>query len=315
MIMELIISENISQPINQMGQSKNHLSYVLITAAKNEEDYIRGTIESVAAQNITPELWVIVSDASTDKTDEIIKEYAAQYSFIKYVRAADQAERNFASKAFAINIGYKHIRNVEYNFIGILDADVTFQPDYIETIMKKFAEDPKLGIAGGIFYDVYNGKRHKVNPSVHSVRGAVQLFRRECYEDVNGMLPLRKGGIDTFAEISARKHGWKVKTFFDAEVLHHRCTGTSSMNLFQHKYRQGIVEHSLGYHPLYQAVKCCIRIFEKPYIIGAALRFAGYWNSYLKKETPTVPEDFFKFIRHEQKLRLRKVFFFKNKAF
>ena len=55
---------------------KNFL-YVLLTAAKNEEDFIKKTIESVISQSILPVKWVIVSDASKDGTDDIIKEYAS----------------------------------------------------------------------------------------------------------------------------------------------------------------------------------------------------------------------------------------------
>jgi len=144
-----------------------NISYVLLTAAKNEEKYIRQTIESIVSQKILPEKWVIVSDASTDSTDDIIQEYAYKFSFIQYVRATDQSKRDFASKTFALNIGYKYLKDLDYNFIGFLDADVTFSPIYYETILNKFLLDLKLGVAGGIFYDVYDGKRHKIPISYH----------------------------------------------------------------------------------------------------------------------------------------------------
>lgn len=275
-------------------------SYVLLTSAKNEEEFIKGTIESVLSQNLKPERWVIVSDASTDRTDEIIQEYATKNSFIKYIRVTDQDKRNFASKAFALNNGYTYLKDLDYNYIGILDADVTFDANYYETILNKFILYPKLGVAGGRFYDVYDGKKHRINGSYHSVRGAVQFFRRKCYEDINGILPLPRGGIDTYAEISARQHGWQVRTFNDAVVYHHRCTGTASMNLLSHKFRQGLVEYSLGYHPIYQVLKCFGRITEKPYLIGAIFRFFGYWWANIKKEKRTVSTEFLDYIRDEQ---------------
>ncbi len=284
------------------------LSYVLLTAARNEENYIRQTIESVVSQKISPEKWVIVSDGSTDGTDNIIKEYADKYHFIKYVRATDQAKRSFSSKAFALNIGYEHLKGLTYNFIGNLDADVTFNPDYYEIILQKFLSDNKLGIAGGIFYDVYNGKPYKITPRYHSVRGAVQLFNRKCYEDINLWLPLPKGGIDAYAEISARQHGWKARTFDDVEVFHHRVTGTASTGLLNYRFRAGIIEYTLGYHSLFQAVKCIGRISERPFLIGAILRFAGYCWASLKREKRNIPKEFFDYIRKEQRGRLKKIF-------
>ena len=36
--------------------------YVLVTAARNERDYIQLTLESVVAETVKPQMWVIVSD-------------------------------------------------------------------------------------------------------------------------------------------------------------------------------------------------------------------------------------------------------------
>lgn len=52
-------------------------NYILITAAKNEDAYIERTIiVSVINQTLLPENWIIISDGSTDNTDDIIKRYA-----------------------------------------------------------------------------------------------------------------------------------------------------------------------------------------------------------------------------------------------
>ena len=48
---------------------------------------------------------------------------------------------------------------------------------------------------------------------MRSVAGAVQLFRCECYEGIGGISPLRNGGEDWCAEVSARMMGWTVKAF------------------------------------------------------------------------------------------------------
>ena len=49
-------------------------TYVLITPARNEAQFIELTIKAVVAQTIRPIRWIIVSDGSTDGTDEIVRQ-------------------------------------------------------------------------------------------------------------------------------------------------------------------------------------------------------------------------------------------------
>ena len=49
----------------------NRLQYVLVTPARNEEKNIERLIQCVVAQTVRPSKWIIVSDGSTDGTDEI----------------------------------------------------------------------------------------------------------------------------------------------------------------------------------------------------------------------------------------------------
>src|SRR5437667_7544125 len=122
--------------------------YVLISPARNEALYIGKTIESVIAQTVHPVKWVIVSDGSTDGTDNVVKKYAAQHDWIELVRQPQRMERHFAGKAAAFNAGYARVKDLEYEVIGNLDADISFDEDYFAFLMSKFAENPGLGVAG-----------------------------------------------------------------------------------------------------------------------------------------------------------------------
>ena len=102
------------------------------------------------------------------------------------------------------------------------DADVTFDENYFESILTQFHENPSLGISGGVICDVINGKiNHHVISADWSVSGAIQLFRRKCYEDIGGYIPIKRG-IDAIAEVMARMQGWEVRSFPEFKVLHHR---------------------------------------------------------------------------------------------
>ncbi|MCU7495170.1 MAG: glycosyltransferase family 2 protein [Ignavibacteria bacterium] len=286
-------------------------SYVLITAAKNEEIFIENTIKSVLKQSVLPLKWVIVSDGSTDCTDEIVSRYEAEHDFIQLHRVTSAEGRNFASKVYAINIGYDMLRDLEYDFLGILDADITFEPDYYKKLISEFDKDPDLGLAGGQIFDLYDGKMHKGINSGNSVGNAIQFFRRECFDRLGGLTPIANGGEDGVAEISVRMHGWQVKSISHLMVLHHRRTGTAVLNVLNFKFRQGAVEYSLGYHPFFQVLKCIFRMKEKPYVIGSICRFAGFWWTTLKKEERPVSSDFVRYVRKEQIERIANIVYFK----
>src|SRR5262245_15928650 len=126
-------------------------SYVLITPARNEARFIELTLKSMVAQTVPPLKWVIVSDGSTDGTEEIVSRYAAQHSWIELVRLPERKERNFAGKVLAFNAGRARLADVKYEVIGNLDGDVSFDADYFEFLIGKFSESPRLGVAGTPF--------------------------------------------------------------------------------------------------------------------------------------------------------------------
>src|SRR5437773_10437172 len=127
------------------------LRYVLITPARNESAFIEETIRSVVSQTVLPLRWVIVSDGSTDGTDDIVHKYALKHPWIELVRTPERKERHFAGKVYAFNAGYERVRGLEYEVIGSLDADITFDEQYLSFLVKKFAEYPRLGVAGTPF--------------------------------------------------------------------------------------------------------------------------------------------------------------------
>src|SRR5260370_38222633 len=163
--------------------------YTLVTAAYNEEAYIERTIQSLSAQTLPPQRWAIVSDGSTDRTDEIVQSYAARHPFIQLIQIRDKHTRNFAAQVQAINLGCSHLQRGDYQFIGNVDADVSFEPSYYSRLLAKFDEDPQLGLAGGFICEEKDGefKSRRAN-SVRSVAHAVQMFRREGFESLGGRL-------------------------------------------------------------------------------------------------------------------------------
>ncbi len=285
------------------GASANN-KYVLVTAAYNEEAFIEKTIVSIVSQTLLPVKWVIVSDGSTDRTDEIVREYADRHEFISLLRLEDRHALSFASKVNALNSGFAQLTTVEYGFMGILDADVFVEPFYYRTLLDRFNRDPELGLAGGLVYDQHQGRSEaRVGNSIRSVAGAIQLFRRECHEVLGGFLPLEYGGEDWWAETKVRMNGWRVEAFPDLIVLHHRATGTAG-GLIRYWYRQGLMDFSLGSHPLFEIFKLVRRLPATPFILGALSRLTGFVFACCRGGRRPVPEEFVTFLRNEQKGRM-----------
>src|SRR5439155_15286217 len=127
------------------------MNYVLVTSARNEETVIEHTLRSVVAQTVPPLRWVIVDDGSTDRTAEIVRDYVRRYDWIVLLRRPRRVDRNFAGKVHAVNAGLEAMKDLSFEVFGNLDADVSFEPDYMEFLLQKFEHDPRLGVAGTPF--------------------------------------------------------------------------------------------------------------------------------------------------------------------
>ena len=164
----------------------NPLRLVLITPARNEAEFIEKTINSVIKQSIRPVKWVIVSDGSIDDTNEIVAKYCDRYSWVEAVFLPLRRERHFAGKVHAFNAGYQKIQNLDYDVLGSLDGDISFDdPDYFAFLLEKFTADPQLGVAGTPFAEEGKTYDYRFSSRTH-VSGACQLFRKECFQAIRG---------------------------------------------------------------------------------------------------------------------------------
>jgi len=280
-------------------------TYVLITAARNEERHVRNTLQSVVDQTCLPKKWVIVSDGSTDLTDQYVRDFASRYSFIQLLRLDNAEERSYSNRAVALNVGYAELSHIDCDYVGVLDADISLPPNYYEELITSFHMQPRLGIAGGVIVeDRGRGWQTRYAESGSEVAGAIQFFRRTCYEDIGGYMSLKCGGPDVIALTVARQKGWQVRTFMHLRVCHHRRTGTAGVSEPRAKFRQGVQDYFLGYHPVFELGKCFRRILEPPYGIGSLLRLCGYLWPRIKGERPAVPADFLRKFRQQQMRRL-----------
>ena len=289
-----------------MSNSAN-LRYTIITPARNEEDYIEKTIQSVVSQKVLPVKYVIVSDGSTDRTEEIVEKYLPDNPWLELVRKSGQRTRQFGAKVHCFNTGFEKLSGVDYDVVGNLDADISFEPDYFEFLMEKFAADPKLGVAGTPFVERDSHYDYRFT-NIQHVSGACQMFRAECFEEIGRYTPIPGGGIDWVAVTTARMKGWNTRTFTERTCLHHRPMGTGTSGSLKAILRAGKKDYFLGGGLLWQCFRALFQMTRRPYILIGTLLFAGYlWGLVTRCERP-ISDELMKFHRGEQNRRLRQFF-------
>lgn len=284
-------------------------SYVLITPAKNEAKFIEQTIRSMTAQTYRPARWVVVSDGSTDGTDEIVSKYTGEYPWIELVRLPERGERHFAGKVLAFNAGLAKLADAGYEVVGNLDADVTFEPEHFCYLVSKFAEDQRLGVVGAPFREGSEQYDYRFT-NIENVWGGCQLFRKGCFEEIGGYVPVRGGCVDHIAVVSARMKGWKTRTFTEKVCLHHRVMGTAQTSGVAAKFKTGVKDYSVGNHPVWELFRAAYQMSQRPLVIGGAALGLGYFWSMMRRAERPVSREFVVFTRQEQMQRLEK--FFKN---
>ena len=281
--------------------------YVLVTPVRDEEATIGRTIASVVAQTVRPREWVIVSDGSTDGTDGIILAAAAEHPWIRLLPLTPRPGRSFAAVVLNTERGIRHLQCGDYAFLGLLDSDVEFQPDYFEEIIRRFVAEPSLGLAGGVVIDV-GLPRDRFPRNRIDVPGAVQFFRRECFEAIGGLVPVPEGGWDGLTCAMARMRGYRTRLFTDLVVDHLKPRNVSQGGVVRRKWQMGVRDYVLGYHPLFELVKCVSRLPDRPLLIGAAAWWVGYVGSALARRQRMIAPDVVAHIRQEQMERVKSMF-------
>lgn len=276
--------------------------YVVITPVRDEEAYIRGTIESMVQQTFPPEEWILVDDGSTDGTASVIEEYASRYSWIRVVQLANRGHRKAGGGVVdAFNKGYCELKSRDWKFIVKFDGDLTFEADYFAKCLQQFEYDATLGVGGGTICHIINGiKQPEECPTFH-VRGATKIYRRQCWDAIGGLWPAP--GWDTADEVKASRLGWNTKSFPFLQLIHHRRTGSAD-GIWAGLVKDGRADYICGYHPLFMLAKCAVRVARRPYLIGSTGLLFGFLSGYWKRIPQLDDRQTIEYLRRQQLNRL-----------
>jgi biofilm PGA synthesis N-glycosyltransferase PgaC len=280
--------------------------YVLLTAAKDEEAYIEEVIASVLRQTVLPVAWFIVDDGSSDRTASIIERYALDHPFIHLQSAGSRGGRNFGSQYKAIMAAYDLAKPLEFDFVGVVDADTVLErKDYCELLLAEFERNPRLGIGGGFICERPRGVWEPRPDNSEDSVAAGAIFRRSCFDQSGGFSPLQYGGSDWLIQLDAKMAGWEIMTRPHLHVLHYRPT-SSAGGIWRGRFRAGLMDASFGSHPVFEFFKCGRRVMNHPLFLGSVVRFCGFLWWKLTARKPLIPADKVAFLRKEQLAKLRR---------
>jgi glycosyltransferase involved in cell wall biosynthesis len=260
-------------------------AYVIVTAAHNEDANLDRLFGCVRAQTVKPLAWIIVSDGSTDGTDDLARRLAADTPWVRFLRRekpageAKRIEKVAPGKVGAIGAAVASCGGLDYDFLAILDADVTVGPTYYERVLQRFGADPALGLAGGMVWNILpDGSPARggfKNPD--AVGGPIQMFRRRCYEDIGGYKPY--GHEDGRACADARRRGWTVRSFPDIRADHHvPVIGYASTiaSMVPTDFYLGQMHYVMRMPLWFDAIMALRECFQKPFVLAGVSLFAGH---------------------------------------
>ena len=159
-----------------------------------------------------PREWLIVDNGSLDATGETASEIARELPFAKTIHlpALKSAAIRGAPIVAAFEAGVGAL-DPGAEIIVKLDADVSFEEDFFERIVRAFEADPSLGIAGGTCYEQDSaGEWRPTFATRDHVRGATRAYRAECFAAVTPLEP--RMGWDGIDELKAQVAGWSTRT-------------------------------------------------------------------------------------------------------
>lgn len=276
------------------------LTYLAITPARDEEGYLPGLIQSITAQTRLPKLWILIDDGSTDATPRIMDEAAARHPWIRVHHVRREGKRDPGGEGVLMKFLRAEDRS-SADFIFRLDADISFGPNFAESLIREFRRRPSLGIASAVLYEPNGGEWKRAGNAGFHTRGATKVYSRECFRAIGG---LTNGlGWDTIDEARAAMLGFTTRSFAHIRARHHRPAGAAG-GRWRIGMGQGIAAYQAGYSPLFMMVRAAYNVKDKPYLLRSALLLVGYFQGYLCGHKRSADPLLVKFIRRHQRRRL-----------
>jgi glycosyltransferase involved in cell wall biosynthesis len=267
------------------------------------------TLETVTRQSEPPALWVIVDDGSTDRTPEILLEWASRFDYIRIVTRPDRGVRKVGPGVIdAFYAGYETIDPGNFDFVCKLDLDLEIPPRYFQILMDQMDANPRLGTCSGKPYMQLAGKLVSEFCGDENSVGMTKFYRVRCFEEIGGFVrQVMWDGIDGHR---CRMLGWVAASYDEPDLrfIHLRPMGSSHKGMITGRMRHGFGQYFMGTSPTYMTASAVFRMSRPPFLIGGAAMWWGYAKSMLQRAPRYDDPEFRRFLRryHWQCLVLGK---------
>jgi len=293
----------------------------------NGEKYLPWLLQSLKKQTFRNWKLLVLDNASSDKSVDIVKEYMPE---AKVIRQKD-------------NIGFSKGHNLLINwsdsdYILVLNQDIILDEDYLEKLVNYLEENPIVAsVAGKVMYwDFNEGKKSKIidsfglkidkkrqiidwnqgkedyeleNTEVFGLSGAATMFRRRNLENIK---ELKDNSFQYFDEDffaykedidlawRLRLNGWENYLITNTKAYHHRSINSKE----DRKLRGAVNKFSYRNHLMLLYKNCFVRNFSKDFfnIFWYELKKILYFTIY-ERSTLKGLKEFIKFLPSLRKKR------------
>jgi cellulose synthase/poly-beta-1,6-N-acetylglucosamine synthase-like glycosyltransferase len=218
----------------------------IVVPAYNEEGQIRGTLDALLRQDYPADRRqiLILSDASSDATDDIVREYAPRG--IELMRMPSRVGKTAAENACC--------HRLRGDIVVNSDASVRMRPNAVRLLVEAMA-DPTVGVAstrdmsvsghqvaaneaeaGYVGYEMRIRQMETIAGGIVGASGSGYAIRRSIHD-----IPLPEMlSRDFSAALTARSHGYRAVSVDDA------ITNVPRTSSIQHEYRRKVRTISRG---------------------------------------------------------------------
>lgn len=288
---------------------KHSSHYLLISPCRDEAQYMRQTLDSVAAQTVAPAVWIVVDDGSTDGSSAILEEYQRKLPYLRVVRREDRGRRLVGPGVVdAFYAGLETVDLDSFDYLCKLDVDLVLPPRYFELLMERMDDTPRLGTTSGKpwFSNPTTGNFEPELLGDEMSAGMTKFYRVSCFKEIGGFVrEVMWDGIDCHR---VRMLGWIAESV-DIEPLrftHLRIQGSSHNGIWTGRVRAGFGQYFMGTSPIYYLAVAAYRVPKHPPVIGSAAMLWGYFKSWWAGVPQYGDSEFRNFLRSYQSACLRR---------
>lgn len=282
---------------------------LIVSPVRNEARHIERVARAVAAQELGPARWIAIDDGSTDGTLAQLLDLEREIPFMSVLRAPRDGTAESARDRLALavearnfNLALEQVGLDGYTHVMKLDGDIELPPEYLRVLLERFANEPRLGLAGGVLVEPRaDGEMRKIAIPSYHVHGALKCYSHACFTAIGGMRECL--GWDTIDETYARMRGFQTRSFTDLVSIHHRPLASADGALRGHA-RHGECAYISHYDPLWVTLRSAKVARRAPAGLSGAAFLYGYVRAAARRVQRVPDPEYRRFTRRELRRRM-----------